>query len=154
VQLAGGRLTAPADLHVTLSFLGAVEEPALAALVTCVSQIQAAAFTLEFDRIEYWRAPRVLVASALHAPAGGRALVQALQDAARGLGLTPDPKPWRPHLTLARAVSPRLPAEARNEPRLRPSLAIAADNFHLAESRHVDQRRYALISSWPLRHAG
>jgi 2'-5' RNA ligase len=153
IKLAGARAMHPSDLHVTLCFLGSVDESRIEALRLRAAALRADAFTLQFDRIELWRESRVLVAACSQIPAAGQALAQGLQLAASELGLAPDRKSWRPHLTLARSVLPRhLPAEMQAERPLTNSLAWSASSFFLAESLLSAQpRRYATLGSWPLR---
>jgi 2'-5' RNA ligase len=148
----GGRAIQPDDLHVTLCFLGSVDESRIDALRSRAAGLAAVSFTLQFDRIEFWRENRVLAACA-QAPAAGSSLAQALRTAASELGLAPDRKPWRPHMTLARSVLPKLlPAEPQAERRLSTPLTLAAGSFFLAESLPGTQRRrYATLASWPLR---
>jgi 2'-5' RNA ligase len=143
----------PSDLHVTLCFLGSVEESRLESLRSRAAALRADAFTLEFDRIELWRESRVLVAACSQIPTAGLALARGLHLATSELGLAPDRKPWLPHLTLARSVLPRhLPAERQAERRLPSSLTWSASSFFLAESLLSAQpRRYATLGSWPLR---
>jgi 2'-5' RNA ligase len=153
IEMAGARAMHPSDLHVTLSFLGSVEESRLEALCSSAAALHAAAFALQFDRIELWRESRVLVAACSQIPPAGLALAQGLQLAACGLGLAPDRKSWRPHLTLARSVLPRyLPAELQAERPLTSPLAWSVSRFFLAESLISPQpRRYARLGGWPLR---
>jgi 2'-5' RNA ligase len=167
---AGGRALALADWHVTLCFLGAVGEEQRAALCVRAAQIEAPSFELEFDRLELWRGARILAASAACVPPAGLELAQALASAARELGLAPDLKAWRPHLTLVRGVTAqRLPAELAGQPRSGPQLQaglrlplpllLRATRFYLAESQGLgaqacgpsEGRRYATLASWPLR---
>jgi 2'-5' RNA ligase len=140
----GGRVVEPAAWHVTLCFLGAVQDSGINALLTQAAGIRAAPFTLQFDGLETFRSARVLAATVSHAPPEARALVQALHRAARELGLTPDDKPWHPHVTLARSIS------AREQAVLAP-LAMPVASFQLAASLATRQPRYASLASWPLR---
>jgi RNA 2',3'-cyclic 3'-phosphodiesterase len=155
---AAGRPLAPGDWHVTLCFLGAVGEAQQAALCVRAGEIRAAAFELQFDALALWRGARILAATAARVPPAGLQLVQALAAAAREVGLAPDLKAWRPHLTLVRsATAQRLPAAVA--PELRPALALPATRFYLAESQGLgaqvcgasEGRRYATLASWPLR---
>lgn len=139
----GGRAVQPADWHVTLCFLGAVPDSALDALLKRAAGIRAAPFKLQFDGLETFRGARVLAATASQAPPEAIALVQSVYRAAREVGLTPDEKPWHPHVTLARAIS------ARQQRPLTP-LALPVVSFHLAESLAAGPRRYASLASWPL----
>jgi 2'-5' RNA ligase len=153
IDMAGARAMHPSDLHVTLSFLGSVEETRLEALRSRAAALRADAFALQFDRIELWPESRVLVAACSQIPTAGLALAQGLQLAASELGLAPDRKSWRPHLTLARSVLPSyLPAELQAERQLRSPLTWSARRFFLAESLVGAQPpRYATLGSWPLR---
>jgi 2'-5' RNA ligase len=144
-----------ADWHVTLCFLGPVEQSAVEPMMVRAALVQAATFTLRFDRIERWREARVLVATASQVPAEARDLVQALHGAAQELGLKPDQKPWRPHLTLARSArTARAMPAALDEERLPTALAMPVSRFHLAESRRDGPRRYTSLGSWPLQLRG
>ena len=159
LQAVGGRAVSQLDLHLTLCFLGAVHESAIASLRMRASQLDAAQFSLQFDRIEYWRESRVIVAVAPQVPPQALSLVHALESAVSELGLAPDRKPWRPHVTLARRV-----LRERALPGWQSGLQVAAklewlvDCFHLVESRKRcsedllgEQPRYTLLGSWPLR---
>jgi 2'-5' RNA ligase len=159
LQEAGGRAVGQADLHLTLCFLGAVDDRAIPALLLCARQLDVAGFSMQLDRIEYWRGPRALVAVASQAPPQARRLVHALEGAVAELGFTPDLKPWRPHVTLARNVSPQRALSGRQSGfQMAAKLQWSVSSFHLAESRSVrnadaggEQARYALLGSWPLR---
>ena len=158
VSAAGGRALAQVDWHVTLCFLGAVGEAQRAALVVRAGQIEAAAFELQFDGLELWRGARILAATVARVPPAGLALAQSLATAAQEVGLAPDLKAWRPHLTLVRgATAQRLPAELTGV--AQPGLQLRATRFYLAESQGLgaqvcgasEARRYATLASWPLR---
>ena len=157
--LAGlrGRMQSGADWHLTLCFLGNVDERLLGPLCQRAGDIRLPAFTVVFDCLRYWREPRVLVAtlSRYVAPESAVGLVRALTSTAIALGVQPDARPWLPHLTLARGVSPEVWAEQASSGELPlPAVQWSVDAFHLAESRVVDGRRYQLLASWPLRAGG
>ena len=150
----GGRMQSGADWHLTLCFLGNVEETLLAPLCQRAGAIRLPTFTVVFDCLRYWREPRVVVATLSRsvAPESASGLVQALTSTAIALGVQPDARPWLPHLTLARGVSPKLWAEQASRGDLPlPAMHWSVDAFQLAESRIVDGRRYQLLASWPLR---
>jgi 2'-5' RNA ligase len=158
LQAVGGRPVAQADLHLTLCFLGAVQQSAIASLRWRAGQLQAAQFSLQFDRIEYWRESRVIVAVAPQAPSQALSLIHALESAVSELGIAPDRKPWRPHVTLARGVLPERALRGW-QPGLPKTVQLewSVDCFHLVESRKLRaedlpaaQPRYALLASWPL----
>ncbi len=171
--LAGlsGRAVAPADWHVTLCFLGAVEERLLAPLCAQAALIEASAFALHLTRVTYWRAAHVLAALAAPPPPAALQLADELRTRSRALGLAPDEKPLRPHVTLMRGVAPphsRSAGGARgadddrgadDAARAAPlDLALPATEFQLFESREPAARgatalesRYVSLARWPLR---
>jgi len=160
VSVAGGRALAKLDLHVTLCFLGAVDEARLAALCERAGQIQASSFELLFDGLELWREARILAATVAQVPEAGLALAEALANAARELGLAPDVRAWRPHLTLMRgATARRLPEELAGVASPALQLLLPVSRFYLAQSQElgrqadsaVEPRRYRTLASWPLR---
>jgi 2'-5' RNA ligase len=92
--------------HVTLEFLGDVPESRLAAVIEAGAAASAAASTCEivFDRLEHWKRPEVLclVAGSIPQPLAG--LVHALRSELQQRGFTPELRPFRAHVTLARRV--------------------------------------------------
>jgi 2'-5' RNA ligase len=154
---ASGRRPALADLHVTLCFLGAVDETAVPALAACAAAIDVAAFELEFDGLEYWRRSRVLAATCSRTPPAAHALAQALGAAARSVGLAPDERPLLPHVTLLRALGSA--ATGQPPPQPATTLRLAAQRFYLAQSQELPQTiaggsaptRYRRLAEWPLR---
>ncbi|HTW76075.1 MAG TPA: RNA 2',3'-cyclic phosphodiesterase [Steroidobacteraceae bacterium] len=132
-----GRWLDPQDWHVTLCFLGAVPERLLAPLREQAERIEARAFSLRLERAAYWREARLLAALAA-APPAALQLAAALRGLARSLGLAPDDKPLRPHVTLARGVPLALWQRAAGRAArrgLRLRVSLPATEFHLAESR-------------------
>ena len=97
-----GRPVVPADLHVTTAFLGAVSEARLKALKALCGPVPP--LTLRFDRLEYWPKARVVVAATTHVPAELRRLVDGLWQRLDRLGFAREPRPFKPHVTLARDV--------------------------------------------------
>ncbi len=143
-----------ADWHVTLSFLGSVDETQLEPLCRRVAQIEMAPFELSFDRLEYWRRAKVLVAGVPGDGSGlaGQALVETLVTLMQALAIAPDSKPWRAHLTLSRGLSPHaVPSSLLEGPLQLSPVRWSVENFDLIESRPIDDRRYQTLASWPLR---
>jgi 2'-5' RNA ligase len=158
-----GRPLDAADWHVTVCFIGSVDETVLITLQERAAALSAPSFALRFDRIEYWPEARVVAATADHVPAAALDLARALRELARPIGLFPDDKPLRPHLTLMRGVQPlawRAAQQSRAQA-LKLELAFAPCELHLAESRPSDgramdeagvpaARKYASLARWPL----
>jgi RNA 2',3'-cyclic 3'-phosphodiesterase len=163
-----GRRLGIDDWHVTVCFIGAVNEGVLAALQASAAAVAPEPFTLRFDRIEYWPEARVVAATASQVPTAAVELSSVLRELARSLGLAPDEKPLRPHLTLMRGVNPLAWQMNRDAPgaRLEPELVFMPYALHLAESRPAAHRSgasnalhvaagapsYARLASWPLQH--
>jgi RNA 2',3'-cyclic 3'-phosphodiesterase len=156
--LAGGRAVADLDLHMTLCFLGAVEESSLPALCERAAALQLPPFELEFEAIEYWSRSRVLAATSSTMPAAGEALAGALHAQARALGLRTDERRLRAHVTLLRGLAAS-PGPAAAPWMLSPPLQLTANNFYLAQSQQLEAAsagslapcRYARLAAWPLR---
>lgn len=97
----------PQDFHITLQFLGAVDEEAVPRIVQALEQVsrRTAPFELHFEGVGSFgtkEAPRVLWAGL-----GGeidklRQLNQSVGAAVLPVGFEPEDRPYRPHITLAR----------------------------------------------------
>lgn len=150
-----GKPVQPANLHVTLAFLGPVPGRGLADLVAVGGKADHPAVELAFQRLEYWPKPRVVVAVPVRVPPAGRQIVERLWTGLEALGYEREHRPWQPHLTLVRHVrqapppsfGPTLPATAA---------AAAATGWQLAlveSSTHPAGVRYRPLATWPLRGA-
>ena len=113
---AGARPVAPARLHATLHFIGPVPAARLDEVAAGLA-VPLEPVWIVFDRAEVWPGPAVAVLEATQAPEALGALHQRLAQALRGLGLPVEPRPWRPHVTLARhargAIAPAAPTPVR-----------------------------------------
>lgn len=147
VRRIGGRVIPPANLHVTLVFLGSVPVTALDDIVRTASDIQAGAFELEFDRAQIWRRAQVLVLTAGQTPASLRSLVDGLQISSLQSKASSAHEEYRAHITLARAV------HARGGPDLAtvPGVKWAARDFVLVESKPGPEGSiYSVLHRWAL----
>lgn len=96
-EVAGVRWTTPDEWHITLRFLGEVGDPATVVAALDGADLPPASAAL---------GPRVttLGRGVLVVPVAGLdALAAAVVAATADVGLPPDPRPFRGHLTLARA---------------------------------------------------
>lgn len=151
-RLDGQRVPAE-NLHATLCFVGAVRREDLPRLTTLAAAQRARPASLRFDSLEFWHKPRVLCAiaaeSATAAPA--HALAASLTSAALAAGFTPDVKPFRPHLTLARKISFARASQCDWPQPLAPAVLVRCDRFVLMESRRGESGSiYSVLESWPL----
>ena len=154
-RLAPGYRWVPAEnLHLTLRFLGGLAEPILGRLQEDLRSITGARFRLGLDGRGTFgprASPRVVWLSVEQGVQECRRLAEEIEAACRPLGLEPEARPFRAHLTLARARSeasalPTLPDPPELEP-------WTVDEFVLYESRlggrvptYMALRRYPLRS--------
>lgn len=144
----GGRPVPAQCLHVTLAFLGSVPERDLPRVERAAAGLAAAPLMMDFDTVEIWRKPRVLVASTTGPADEGAACARALWQRLEPLGLLPDERPWRPHITLARKVGA---APAAGLPPLAAAVHWEARDFVLVDSVTTPTGpEYRVIGRWPL----
>ena len=103
-------------LHLTLVFLGDVEEARGAAIAKAIdAPVALTAFDLAFGGLGVFPergAPRALWVGATSGAAEARTLQRALADRVAALGVTLDSRPFSPHLTVARWKTSR-PSDRR-----------------------------------------
>ena len=140
-----GRLTHPLDWHITLFFLGNVDESRTACVKQAAASVGGAPFQLTIDQIGFWRRPRILWCAPLRVPDSLVRLVESLSQRLEMCGFKPESREYKPHITLARKS---LPVEAQ---RLDPSLVWPVREFVLVAS-HSGGRppRYQVIARWSL----
>ena len=150
VRRSGGRAVPPANLHVTLAFLGSVPQrrvPEVRHLGRLAAGhcLQQKPLELRFDRLAHWPRQQILCAVAAEEDPRACALAAALKDAAATAGFTPDLKPFRAHVTLARQVAHPPPARTLRETRWR------FRGFALLDSRtEPGGPVYSVLESYPL----
>lgn len=142
----------PAEWHITLVFLGELDDRALTSLIEALSNrtppggrvsLPMLASFPDLDRGP-WFAAWAEVAPEV------QALRQGVLEIVKRAGHPVDPRPWRPHLTLARPrphggrplpQAQRLPVPLHFEAR-------ALSLFESLPTRRV--ARYSVLSRWPL----
>ena len=108
VRGSGGRPVSPSNLHLTLAFLGSVPEGRMAELVDAARAVglpEPGAVEVRLDHLEHWAGPRVLCAAPSEPSAAAVKLAGALEQQLSAVGFSPDIKPFRPHVTVARKVT-------------------------------------------------
>lgn len=103
----GLRFVAPETLHLTLRFLGEVEAARVEAAAGALREAAAAAapFALEVGGAGAFPGPgrpRIVYLSLAGDLAALAALAAGLEARLVAAGFPPEPRPWRPHLTVAR----------------------------------------------------
>ncbi len=141
-----GRSVQPANLHVTLAFLGMHEAAVIPAVRAVAAGMQFPACRVELDCVGQFGRGRVLWLGARQVPEALNAFQAGLVTALTRAGIGHDPKPWQLHLTLYRRLR-------KSPPRL-DSVSIGWDlrGFDLVES--VGARsgvEYHSIGHWPAR---
>ena len=110
VRHCGGRPVPSENLHLTLAFLGSVNDEGLARATSAAEQVAAKPFLLPLDRVGYFAPARSLwIGPSQPVPELVR-LNQALWTALESRGFNREQKPFMPHVTLARKVN-TAPAE-------------------------------------------
>jgi 2'-5' RNA ligase len=123
-----GRAVGLRNWHVTLAFIGAFPEQQIPLLQEKAGDIHVEPFRLVFDRLEYWSRPRVATLCAATVPPELHALVDGLHGVMLDLGLRPEERKYRPHITVLRK------ARAFTTEQLAGPVITEWSNFELVES--------------------
>jgi RNA 2',3'-cyclic 3'-phosphodiesterase len=141
------RRVPPQNYHLTLAFVGEAAATQLAVLQQIGRSQRFSGCTLRFDALEYWRTPKVVVATAREIPPEllelwiqlCRALTQN-----QSLRLEPAP-PQRAHVTLARKVAQAPVLQAMS------TFEWTSQNFSLVRSDTGGAHSvYTVVDTWPL----
>ena len=92
--------------HITLVFIGEFPENRVPYLIERAAQIKVEPFRLSFDRLEFWPRPKVASLCTATVPSELQAIVDALNRVLLDLGLKPEDRTYRPHITVARNARP------------------------------------------------
>ena len=158
--LPGVRLSDPASLHLTLAFLGEVDDATLAAVIGLTAEVarKTAPFHLALGRLGMFgpvEAPRVVWAGVGGELPRLRAFQRRLADALEPLGFPRDPRPFSPHLTLARLKQTLDEAAALRLRRLLADKPSPSVRWRVAEARVMRSElaatgsRYTVLSVAP-----
>jgi 2'-5' RNA ligase len=141
---AGARAIHPDELHLTLAFLGPLAPEVLRCVEKAAERVESAPFELLIGRIGLFDRARVLWCAPDFPPQPLIGLVSGLRGQLEVCDLTLDPRPYRPHVTLARrvaaAASVKWPTAVRWPVR----------EFVLAAGYGGAGPRYRIRRRWPL----
>ena len=141
----GARVHESANLHLTLAFLGMVDERRCEQVCRVASGLEGQGFTLEIDTIGYWRRPRILWCAPSHVAPALNLLVAEVWGGLVDCGCEAEQRPYRPHVTLLRK------AIAVDTHKLAEPIAWSAAHFELMWSRSVANRlHYETLQRWRL----
>ena len=143
----GGRLLAAANVHLTLAFLGSVDDAGYRCACSLGDSVRAQGFELVVDQLGYWRRPRIVWAGCSTTPA---ALTQLVDQLRAGLGrychMQTDDRPYQVHFTLLRKVRTAVPRKMIDQ-----AVSMVVDEFALMESITIENSvRYQVLRSWKL----
>lgn len=140
-----GRWVPEQNLHLTLSFLGEVSMERVAAL-RAIAVPSDGAFTLTLGVVERNARSGIVWLTIRDAPLPLLRLADDLAGAVRALGVRIDPRPLRPHVTLARDVRTWSPNDGAARP-----VSWNVTGFSLVSSTiGPSGSRYRSVRDWQL----
>lgn len=129
--------------HITLQFLGAMPLDRMDELMSGAGRLLLAPADLTLAQVEHWKRQRVLCLTGT-APEPLQVLVSGLRGVVQSVGLEPENRPFRIHLTFARHVDGR-PILPHIKPVVWP-----VREFSLVQSRlSMEGPEYTVLRSWP-----
>ena len=142
-----GRPIPDANLHLTLAFLGKVEETRIPDLLAATGQLAMSAFDLRIDRRGRWPRSGILWLAPSAPPAALNRLVKGIWGALEPLEFWSDFRDFRPHVTIARRCGLGEAGEVApvNWP-VREFALMVSDLDHKGAS-------YRVLERWPLKPA-
>jgi 2'-5' RNA ligase len=141
--LSGGRPVAVAKIHLTLAFLGDVEDSALEPARRAVEGSRHPPFEVALDQVGSFKGARVAWAGCAEPSRGLVDLQSELDSRLRRAGFALDERPYTPHVTLARKVT-RAMGRTPTEP-----IRWRARSFALVRSE-LGRGSYATLEEWAL----
>lgn len=150
----------PGNLHVTLKFLGEVEEARVGAIRNALKEMRGyQAVTLNFRGLGFFpnkKHPRVFWAG-IEASANLKILAADIDGAMEKYGIPREQRPFSPHLTLARFESPGLSQALRKaiaENMERDFGSLRTKEFRLIQSKlKPSGAQYTTLASFPFTEA-
>jgi len=149
----GARWIEPDDYHITLRFMGEVDARAAHEIAATLNDVRRAPIRVRFDGLGWFggEKPRALVAHVK--PDAELIELQAEQERRmRRIGLSPETRKFKPHVTLARlrrvgpaAVADYLSTRGRLEVE-----AFTAERFVLYSSKEGGGGPYVVEAAYPL----
>jgi RNA 2',3'-cyclic 3'-phosphodiesterase len=140
------RRVPPQNYHLTMAFVGEIVATELAVLQQIGRSQRFSGCTLRFDALEYWRTPKVVVATASQIPPELLELWTQLRGAlTQNLSQRLEPPPPRAHVTLARKVAQAPVLQAMSP------FEWTSHNFSLVRSDTGGAHSvYTVVDTWPL----
>lgn len=158
IDIPGARWVPAEQIHLTLAFLGEVDDDTVKRLTTELAKIQAPGFELRFSGTGCFpdrRRPRVLWVGLEPEPLLS-SLASQVRDAVLACGIPQEERPFSPHITLARLKFPAAREAARflDQPPDRRLPPVTVREFILFRSSltprgaiHTPIRKFPLMAS-------
>lgn len=142
IQSQGLKKVKPDNLHVTLVFLGNVDDGAEALIRQGVGNIKVQPFVIRFDNLSYWKKPKILCVSTQHYDPQLFVLVDALNSIVGQCGIKIEKRRYQPHITLARKAGKLIDINV-------PPIEWQAEDFCLVQSSStVNGVDYQVLQRW------
>ncbi len=114
--------------HITLVYIGDFPEEKIPELMAAAGEIDPGEIRLRFDTVTFWQRPKVACMHSRTLPPELETLVKSLQRVMIPFGYAPDPRQYRPHVTVARKV------RTFQDVRLARPIELTWSDFELVES--------------------
>ena len=142
IHSAGLKKVNADNLHITLVFLGNVDEKSENMIRKNVENISVKPFVLHFDRLDFWKKPRIICLSAQHDDSQLLTLVNALKNKVEQSDIETDKRIYKPHITLARKARKLIDIDILD-------IEWSAQSFCLVEScSRPDGVHYQVLQRW------
>jgi 2'-5' RNA ligase len=138
--LVGGKPVPAEKIHMTLAFLGSLDEASTGSAVAAAAEVTAAPISMTLDLVGSFRRARVAWAAPSVPPRELAALQEALAGRLRSRGFALEDRAFTPHATLVRKIGDAVPRAPIAPVRWR-SRALT-----LVES--TGDGRYEVLESW------
>ena len=150
---AEGRPVPAANFHITLAFVGDIDNGGLDRLYLavdgCQPQWQSAAASVTLDQVGFWPRPGIFWLGCSAIPASLQRLAGQLGERAVAAGARRETRSWIPHVTLYRRCKSPPPAPVQS-----PCIDVGYEHVTLFESCRTRQGvRYVPLAEWPLHGA-
>ena len=141
-ELAGGKPMPAEKIHMTLAFLGSLDEEQAGSAVAAAARVKGAPIAMAIDSVGSFRRAKVGWAAPSAPNPDLAALQQALADGLRGRGFELEDRAFTPHATLVRKIARAIPGAPM------PAVEWRSRALTLVES--TGNGRYEVMESWGL----
>ncbi|ABM03543.1 2'-5' RNA ligase [Psychromonas ingrahamii 37] len=143
------RLVPAANLHMTLLFLGLIDDKTQQQLEEQISLMDKPKFNLSLDKLDHWAKPKILCLTGQIDDPALLKLAKNCSALSTQFKLYKDENPFTPHITLARKAK-YLPENMSTSVDIQP-LLLTPKTLHLFHSQStIEGVKYQILRSWNL----